>query len=374
MKIERIQADFVRSQLGAEFRPTWNTGVVQESIAMVLVRITTDDGIVGIGAGPCSGPASARLLEEQFTWLLTGQDPFRIEEISRRMQPVVNEYAWPWCVEMAIWDILGKATGQPVWKLLGGYHTELPVYASLGERRDAETRIADLDRLKAEGFRAVKVRFRGDRIEEDLDILGTVMSAHPDITYMVDANQGHAMPGSERIFVWDVKTALRVADALLEMGVLWLEEPLPRRHYRELAELTRLSRLAIAGGELNHRISEFTTLIDNRCYDIIQADAAFSEGLWGCRKIASIAEGYGLPFVPHTWSNGAGFVANAHLAAAVPNCAWLEVPYDPPAFTHTGRDGVIRHDLKVGPDGTVTFPETPGLGISIDEEMLASLE
>ncbi len=373
MHIAGITAEYVRAPLGSEFRPTWNTGVVQDAITMVLVHIESDDGICGIGAGPCSGPPAAQLIEDQFKRMLIGIDPFRIEEISRLTRPVADEYAWPWCVEMAIWDLVGKATGQPVYKLLGGFNDALPAYASLGERRDAETRLSDISRLKSEGFRAVKLRFRGDTVQEDIATLHAIRDAHPNLTIMVDANQGNSMPGSQRIYVWDLKTALYVADALVELDVAWLEEPLPRRHYRELAELTRMARLPIAGGELNLRMDECTILIERRCYDIIQADAAFSEGIWGCRKIAAVAEAFGLPFIPHTWSNGIGMMANAHLAASLPNCNWLEIPYDPPAFTHQGRDALLNSSLTVDEDGMVALPNTPGLGIDLDRELLAHL-
>lgn len=102
----------------------------------------------------------------------------------------------------------------------------------------------------------------------------------------------------------------------------------------------------------------------------IQADAAFSEGLWGCRKIAAVAEAFGLPFIPHTWSNGIGLLANAHLPAAAPNCAWLEIPDDPPAFTHEGRDRLLAESLRIDPDGLVRLPDR--LGIVLDEDFLAS--
>jgi L-alanine-DL-glutamate epimerase-like enolase superfamily enzyme len=373
MKIARITAEYLNVPLGSEFCPTWNTGVVQRSIPQILVRVETEDGLFGIGAGPCSGAAGARLIEEQFNRLLPGLDPLRMEEISRLTRPVANEYAWPWCVEMAIWDLIGKALGQPVYKLLGGYSDALPAYASLGERRDAETRLFDIARLRNEGFRAVKLRFRGDRVQEDIGILRAVRDANPDLTLMVDANQGHAMPGSVRIAIWDLKTALYVADALTELEVAWLEEPLPRRQFRELAELTRMARLPIAGGELNLRIEEFTILIEQRCYDIIQADAAFSEGIWGCRKIGAVAEAFGLPFIPHTWSNGIGLLANLHLAASLPNCGWAEIPYDPPAFTHEGRDRLLTTTLTIDPDGMVRLPDLPGLGIELDEAVLQEL-
>ncbi len=210
-------------------------------------------------------------------------------------------------------------------------------------------------------------------MQEDIGILRAVRDANPDLTLMVDANQGHAMPGSVRIAIWDLKTALYVADALTELEVAWLEEPLPRRQFRELAELTRMARLPIAGGELNLRIEEFTILIEQRCYDIIQADAAFSEGIWGCRKIGAVAEAFGLPIIPHTWSNGIGLLANLHLAASLPNCGWAEIPYDPPAFTHEGRDRLLTTTLTIDPDGMVRLPDLPGLGIELDEAVLQEL-
>lgn len=373
MRIARVTAEYFDVPLGTEFRPTWNPGVVQRSVRTILVHVETEDGLIGIGAGPCSGPAGAQLLADQFNWLLAGLDPLRIEEIARLTRPVANEYAWPWCVEMAIWDLIGKALEQPVYKLLGGFSEALPAYASLGERRDAETRIADIARLRRDGFRAVKLRFGADSIQEDIAILRAVRDAYPDLTLMVDANQGHSMPGSARMPVWDMKRALYVADALAELQVTWLEEPLPRRQFRELAELTRMARLPIAGGELNLRIEEFTELIERRCYDIIQADAAFSEGIWGCRKIAAVAEAFGLPFIPHTWSNGIGLLANLHLAAAVPNCPWLEIPYDPPALTAEGRDRLLAEPLTVDGDGMVRVPDRPGLGIVLNEAVLAEL-
>ncbi len=373
MKIARVSAEFLNVPLGAEFRPTWNPGVVQRSALTTLVRVETDEGHVGIGAGPCSGPAGARLIEDQFTRLLAGLDPLRIEEISRLTRPVANEYAWPWAVEMAIWDLVGKALDQPVYKLLGGFSDALPAYASLGEWRDAETRLADVARLRDEGFRAVKLRFRDDQIADDLDLTRILRDAHPDLTIMVDANQGHSMPGSARIRVWDVKTALHVADALAELEVAWLEEPLPRRQYRELAELTRMARLPIAGGELNLRMDEFAILIEKRCYDIIQIDAAFSEGIWGCRKVGAAAELFGLPCIPHTWSNGIGLLANLHLAASMPNCGWLELPYDPPAITHEGRDRLLAAPLTVDADGMVRVPDRPGLGIELNDVVLQEL-
>jgi L-alanine-DL-glutamate epimerase-like enolase superfamily enzyme len=227
-------------------------------------------------------------------------------------------------------------------------------------------------RIREEGFRAAKLRFRADDIRDDLAVVEAIRATHGrEFALMVDANQGIVMPGSSRYRVWDLKTARYVADALADLGVEWLEEPLPLRHYRELSELTRLARLPIAGGELNLGLAEFALMIRERCYDIIQPDATYSEGIWGCRKIAAIAEAYGLRYIPHTWSNGLGMIANFHIAASTPNSAYLEVPYDPPTFTHAARDAVMATPLTIQLDGTAHISDAPGLGVELAEDVAA---
>jgi L-alanine-DL-glutamate epimerase-like enolase superfamily enzyme len=124
---------------------------------------------------------------------------------------------------------------------------------------------------------------------------------------------------------------------------------------------------------IEERFDQLLAGADPLRIEIVQADAAFSEGIWGCRKIAAVAEAFGLPFVPHTWSNGIGLLANLHLAASVPNCSWLEMPFDPPAFTRRAHDRLLAEPLTVDPDGMVRVPDRPGLGIVLDEEYLDHL-
>jgi D-galactarolactone cycloisomerase len=373
MKITRVTTEYLRMPLDAPFRPTWPPLPVIDTINTTLVRVETDAGIVGYGAGPAHGPASTALLGEQVGPMLVGLDPLRVERIAERLSPTADQYAWPWCLEMAVWDIAGKALGQPVSRLLGGYADRLPAYASFGERREAQERVDDVHRARAANFRACKLRFRHDDVREDLAVVAAVRDAHGgDVDLMVDANQGTVNTGHQPYRVWDLKTARYVADALHELGVLWLEEPLPKRRYRDLAELTRVSRLPIAGGELNLGLSEFDLMIRERCYDIVQVDVAFSEGIWGCRKIAAAAELAGLPVIPHTWSNGLALMANFHLACALPRCPWVEVPYDPPSFTHSARDALLTTTLEIGDDGMARLPDGPGLGVELDEDFIAS--
>ena len=161
---------------------------------------------------------------------------------------------------------------------------------------------------------------------------------------MVDANQAGIEPGHGGHQRWGFRRALEVARELERLGVVWLEEPLDRYDYDGLARLRdRLDTLKIAGGEDNHGLHEFKLLIDRGCFDILQPDALLSEGIFQLRKVAAMAEAANLEVAPHTWGNGIGLLANLHLAASSPNCAWLEFPHDPPSgFTLEARDQMLH--------------------------------
>jgi len=152
-----------------------------------------------------------------------------------------------------------------------------------------------------------------------------------------------------------------------DLNVLWVEEPLPRYNYHQLAQLAEAVDIPIAGGELNIGLHEYKMLVDMNCYDIIQADAAFSEGIFQLRKVAALAEMSFKKFIPHTWSNGIGMAANLQLAASLPNCPWFEFPVDPPGWTVEARDFMLEQPFQVDADGSITLSELPGLGLKLDE-------
>jgi D-galactarolactone cycloisomerase len=179
------------------------------------------------------------------------------------------------------------------------------------------------------------------------------------------------MPSPNPHGFWSYEEALTVARALEPLGVLWLEEPLPRYNYKQLARLAAEVDIPIAGGELNIGLHEYKQLVDLDCYDIIQADAAFSEGISQLRKVASLAELAYKKFIPHTWSNGIGLGANLHLAASLPNCPWFEFPVDPPAWTVESRDFMLAKPYRVDPEGNISVSDFPGLGFVLNEEMIA---
>jgi L-alanine-DL-glutamate epimerase-like enolase superfamily enzyme len=274
----------------------------------------------------------------------------------------------PWPIEIALWDIAGKAAGLPLYKLLGGARDRLPAYASTGELRPQAQRVDDVLRMRDEGFRAVKLRFHSPNPADDLPTLEAVRAAAGDsMTIMVDANQGWRYPAdlSPR---WDLRTAIRMARAMEEYAVEWLEEPLWSYDYDGLAELRRRTTTPIAGGELNLGLHEFREYLRHGCLDVYQPDCTFAGGIITARTVAGMAQAAGLKFAPHTWSNGLGLMANLHLAAAVPNCPYIEFPYDPPNWTPEARDFFLTEPVTIDADGYAVLPDKPGLGVALDEE------
>jgi L-alanine-DL-glutamate epimerase-like enolase superfamily enzyme len=187
----------------------------------------------------------------------------------------------------------------------------------------------------------------------------------PEIALMVDANQG--MPTTPR---WTFRRALETCKALAPVGIAWLEEPLSRHAYADLGALRAQSEVPIAGGETNQDPDEYLSLFQHRAFDVVQPDVTLSEGLWGQRQLARLAEMFGVQVVPHTWNSGFGLIANCQLAASLPNCPYLEYPIDPPIYTAELFAAPLQPMLKVDSDGYITVPSGPGLGVELDREQL----
>ena len=373
MKITGIRCRVVDLPLEREFHPAWARGRNQPNILMVVVEVTTDEGITGITAAH-AGVEAAIAVERFVAPYFVGEDPLYIE----RLVPVLRDaeiLAAPvYCMEMALWDIAGKKAGMPVARLWGGFSDRVAAYCATAEVRTPERRVEDVHRMLDEGYRAVKFRFHLADPRDDLKVVEAVRVAVGDrIEIMVDANQAGVEPGHGGHLTWGFATALAIARELERMRVRWLEEPLPRHDYDGLRRLRdRLDTLPIAGGEDNHGLHEFKLLIDRGCYDILQPDALLSEGVGQMRKIAALAEAYDLEMAPHTWGNGIGLMANLHLAAAIPNCPYLEFPHDPPSgWTAAARDQMMVHALTIDGDGCVRVPDRPGFGVVLDEERIA---
>lgn len=371
MKITHIKSSVLRYPLEVPLRPSWAPGRTFHNITCTLLELTTDEGVMGIGAAPDTGMVGLNTIADMVAPYILGEDPFAIERISPILRNAARDGSYPWGVETALWDIIGKACGQPAYRLWGGHKTRLPAYASLAEIVDAEEQVDRIHHLQDIGFHAVKLRLRRPTIQEDIAFVQHIRSVFgATLNIMVDANQAHVMPSPGPHNFWSYHDALSVARAMEELGVLWLEEPLPRYNHEQLAKLTSAVDIPIAGGELNLGLHEYKQLIDQNCYDIIQADCAFSEGVFQLRKVAALAELSYKPFIPHTWSNGVGLAANLHLAASLPNCPWFEFPLDPPAWTSEARDHMLKAPYQIDPDGYITVSDAPGIGLELDRDAI----
>jgi L-alanine-DL-glutamate epimerase-like enolase superfamily enzyme len=363
VRIAAVETSRYRFPLEPAFRAAWDPDPRTHQEA-TLVTVTADDGTRGWASGDAL-PDRA-LLER----LLRGLDPLRTEAVREVCESVDFHGGRPWTCEVAVWDLVGRALGQPLWRLLGGRNEALAAYASSGELVDPDERAARCVALRDRGVRAVKLRFHHPDWRADFQIVQEVRRAVGDgMAIMVDANQGWRMPG-DRFPRWDVATAARCARALEGLGVEWLEEPLRTDDVDGYAALRRRTDLRIAAGEMVRGAHEARDLVVRGGVDVIQPDVVLAGGIGGCRRIAALADLHGRMWSPHTWSNGAGLLANLHAALAFSTCPWIEVPLDPPAWTAERRDWLLPAPLAIAEDGTIRPPDGPGLGPEPDLDSL----
>ncbi len=312
------------------------------------------------------GAAYKQFLETTVKMVVQGLN-MEIEEIDPRLLEIGS-----WAIqrlgalEVAIWDLVAKREGLPLYKLLGGSRRRVKVYASTGRLLSAEETLELVEKYAEMGINVVKLRFRREKIEDDLEVLKAVVRDFPDLRLAVDANQAWSYTPP----YWSRKQALKVARELEKYDVLWLEEPLWKddiEGYRWLRENTGIE---IAGGELEHGLQRFRMLIENGAFDIVQADSVYSNGIAECRKIAALAEVFELKFMPHAWDPGLGWLANLHLAASLPEklCPYIETPLDPLWWSDV-MFGVLNGNVEIE-KGYAKLPEEAGLGLEPDEEKL----
>jgi L-alanine-DL-glutamate epimerase-like enolase superfamily enzyme len=363
--INAIEIHHYRLPLDPPFHAAWDPNP-RKSHTVTLVRVRAGD-YEGAGSG------DAMLGFAGHEHLFLGQDVFAIERHVQILDNLQFFYGRMWPMEIALWDLMGKIAGQPLWKLLGGRTNRLRAYASMGQRRPTAERAEAAQHLRARGFPALKVRFYADDLNENLAVARAVREAiGPDMTLLVDANQGWHMPWDVRT-PWDLKTALWVADALAELGVYWLEEPLPRHDYRGLAELRRRSRVRVAGGEGNRDFHEHQECLHHGSLDVYQADVAWSTGVLRARQLAAEVQAAGCIYSPHTWGDGLVLLANLHVAAAISTAPFFEFAFDPPEWTPARRDYILPQPIQVDAEGTITLPDASGLGVTIDWAALEPL-
>ena len=364
LRIAAVEVRRYAVDLDPPFDAAWDP-VPRGRVEASLVIVRSGDGLAGFASG--DELPDAALLER----LLVGVDPRRTEVVRELCETVNLHGGRPWTAEVATWDLVGRAVGEPLWRLLGGRAERILAYASSGELVAPDERARRVLALRDAGVKAVKLRFHHPDWRADVAVVEAVRDAvGAGMEIMVDANHGWRMAG-DRSARWDVATAIQCARALEPLGVYWLEEPLATSDVEGYARLRAGTALRIAAGEMVRGLHEARDLVLRGGVDVIQPDVVLAGGLGGCRRIAGLADLCGRSFSPHTWSNGLGLIANLHLALAVSTCPFLEVPYDPPGWTPARRDWLLGDaGVALAADGTVAPPAGPGLGVTPDLDAL----
>jgi D-galactarolactone cycloisomerase len=393
MKIIDVRCFNLKSPLGGQGFMASQEAFSERSSC--LVRIETDDGLVGWGEGGLWGAPEpvAAMIDHVLTPRIMGQNPLHMDVIWEKLYAHIRDWGRQGTaveamsgVDIACWDIAGQALGQPIHALLGGaYRERVQAYATGGYYRSNREQWADTGLLKEEvarhvdtGFRALKIKVGLLSVADDLARVKAARQALDDCApsgtrfpYMVDAN--HAYPPH---------IAITVGRGLEEEDVLWFEEPVipeDRKGYRQVAETLDL---AIAAGECEHTRYCFRDLILDGCIDIAQPDICGTGGISETVKIATLARTLGVQVMPHVWGSGIALAAALHFIATLPpsphtanplpalNEPMLEFDRNPNPL----RDTLLHEPFTLEDDGTVQIPHGPGLGISVDESVVAQYQ
>jgi D-galactarolactone cycloisomerase len=332
-----------------------------------FLEIRADQGLVGIGPGV--DPNLLPALQSR----LVGQDPFDTEQHVATLRYYASgmPYRGSAGVDIALWDLIGKACGQPLYKLWGGGKEKVPAYASLIRLSTPEERARLARQLKDEGWQAIKLRIHHATMKEDLATVEQVREAVGDgMVVMVDANQAQSSGNWQPGVLWDYRRAVETARELQDLGCYWLEEPLPRYAFHDLSRLNDQVEMPIAGGENNRGVHEFLRMLEEGVYDILQPESMVVGGVTDLRKIEVLAEAYGRKVVPHHGGRGLGTVAHLHLVASWAHSPYLELLHDPPIGLYQHGFSALQDPLVVDSEGYVTVPQGPGLGVEINPDLI----
>jgi D-galactarolactone cycloisomerase len=350
-------------------------GWVYATRASCIVEILTDEGITGFGE--CYGPAATckTIVDTLLKPRVVGRDPFDTEPIWEDLYNRVKDYGLTGMtiagisgVDIALWDIVGRALCKPVHKLLGGAHRkEVIAYATglyfIDMDRLTEEAVEEAVGYAEQGFRAIKMKIGLGDLKKDAARVAAVRRAiGPDIQLAVDANHCFSVPN-----------AIRLGRMLEPHDILWFEEPISPEDHDGYVEVTHALDMAVAGGENDFTRWGFRDLIARKAMDIVQPDLCAAGGFSECRKIAALASAFGVECVPHAWGSAIGLAATVQFLAALADQPPAFRPM-PPMLEFEQTPNPLRDHLALTPieqkAGIVAVPEGSGLGIEIDRAIL----
>lgn len=335
----------------------------------VMVRVTTESGLTGWGEahhGRAPG-AVAKLVETTLRQLVMGCDAHDVVGIWQRVydkQLASHGMGAGSClalsgIDMALWDLRGKALGVPLYRLLGGASRAIPAYAggvSLGYQPPMD--LVEEARAHVEaGYRAVKLRV-GDTVANDVERIQAVRAAFgDDLVILTDANTGYD--------VADARAAMPRFDAL---GVGWLEEPFPAHDARSYQMAATFGRTPLAAGENHYTRFEFQHVVEGGAITILQPDLSKTGGFTEALRIAHLASTWKLPIHPHTSMTGVNMAATLHFLCAIDNAGYFEADV---SKNNRFRDQLVATPYRIDAQGCVRPPDAPGIGVEIDMDFLA---
>jgi L-alanine-DL-glutamate epimerase-like enolase superfamily enzyme len=364
MKIAEIRALGLR---GSTPQGGWMDELAPDDCVHTLIEVGTDAGITGLGSVFTSlelVEASLQVLRPHYT----GESAIEPERVSEKLHQhtfwqgrggsITHTISG---IDIALWDILGQVTGQPIGRLLGGrYKERIKPYASL-LMDEPQVMTEHLQEVRAQGFRAFKIGWGpfgrvSDALDESIvraarDAVGT------DCDLMVDAG------GSDAYWPGNLKWALRTARMLADYDVTWFEEALRPDDLEGYIQLRRLSPVPISGGEVLTRRQAFQPWLSQGAFDIVQPDVTKVGGISEERRIAWMADDHNIQFVPHGWNTAIGLAADLQLVSAFPGTRWVEYLTGSPYI-----DELVMEPWRLDADGMLAIPDRPGLGIKLNPD------
>jgi D-galactarolactone cycloisomerase len=367
MKITAIKSAGLR---GATPKGGWSNELQPDDCVQTLVAVHTDEGLTGLGS-TFANDAMIRAALGVLEPLFLGENPLEPERVSEKLHQhtfwlgrggtVTHAISG---VDIALWDLLGQVTGQPIGRLLGGcYRSRVRPYASILMQEPAAL-AEHIARIRAQGFRAFKIGWgpfgRSSLTLDEAMVKAARTAAGAEALLMVDAG------ASDAFWPQGYKWALRTAEMLAGHGVHWFEEPLPPDALADYVQLRQRAPLPIAGGEVLTRRQSFQPWLEAGAFDIVQPDVTKVGGISEERRIAWMAQDHGVRFIPHGWNTAVGLAADLQLASAFPGTDLVEYLTGSPFI-----DAITADGWKLDAEGMLPIPSGPGLGLRLDPEAVA---
>ncbi len=367
MRIRDIRAVGLR---GGTPEGGWSDELQPDDCVHTLILVRTEEGAVGLGSVFTNDDlvrAALAVMEP----LYSGENALEPERVTEKLRQhmfwlgrggsVTHTISG---IDIALWDLLGKATGQPVGRLLGGrYRERVRPYASLLMEAPGPLSTT-LRRLVEEGFRALKIGWgpfgRESAVVDESIVRAAREAVGPDVQLMVDAG------GSDAFWGQGYKWALRTAQMLAEYQVDWFEEPLRPDALEDYVRLRQTALIPVAGGEVLTRRQSFRPWLQAGAFDVVQPDVTKVGGITESRRIGWMANENGIRYIPHGWNTAVGLAADLHLASAFANTDLVEYLTGSPYVDEIAAGGWSRDE-----DGMLAIPDTPGLGMTLDLDAVA---